>query len=81
MNEQLLNNLIACLVFGVVGIGLAALGFKVFDWMTPRVRIQQELADKQNLAVAIVMAAVILGTCYIVAHIVGAPTPTGPAGQ
>ena len=33
-----------------------------------------------NLAVAIVMAAVILGTCYIVAHIVGAPTPAGPAG-
>jgi putative membrane protein len=57
-------------VFGIVGIALAALGFKVFDWMTPRMNIQLELSEKHNIAVAIVIGAVILGVCYIVANVV-----------
>jgi putative membrane protein len=57
-------------VFGIVGIALAALGFKVFDWMTPRMNIQLELSEKHNVAVAIVLGAVILGVCYIVANVV-----------
>jgi putative membrane protein len=61
--------------FGFIGIFLALLGFKLFDWLLPRVHVQSELADKQNVAVAIVCAAVILGICYVVAHVVGTPTP------
>ncbi len=57
--------------FGLIGIFLAVFGFKIFDWLTPRVHVQQELAEKHNVAVAIVCAAVILGICYIVAHVVG----------
>jgi putative membrane protein len=54
----------------VVGIALAVLGFKVFDWITPRMNIQLELSEKHNIAVAIVIGAVILGVCYIVANVV-----------
>jgi putative membrane protein len=57
-------------VFGIVGIALAVLGFKVFDWITPRMNIQLELSEKHNIAVAIVIGAVILGVCYIVANVV-----------
>jgi putative membrane protein len=49
---------------------LAVLGFKVFDWITPKMDIQKELTEKANIAVAIVTASIILGVCYIVASVV-----------
>ncbi len=55
------------LVYGLLGIALAVLGFKVFDWITPRIHIQHELSEKNNIAVAIVVAAIVLGICHIVA--------------
>ena len=62
-------------VFGVIGIALALLGFKVFDWITPRIDVEKELAEKHNIAVAIVCAAVILGVCHLVSQVVGGPSP------
>jgi putative membrane protein len=61
--------LCATLIYGLVGIALVVLGFKVFDWLTPQIHVERELAEKQNVAVAILCAAVILGICYIVAQI------------
>jgi putative membrane protein len=61
------NAILNSLIFGVIGIVLAVLGFKVFDWITPKINVQHELAEKHNVAVAIVCAAVILGICAIVA--------------
>lgn len=69
--SDLLGGLILTLVYGLVAIVLAVLGFKVFDWISPKIDIQRELAEKNNLAVAIVCAAVILGICYIVAVVAG----------
>jgi putative membrane protein len=68
--EHFVPGLIGTLVYGGVGIVLAVLGFKVFDWLSPRIDIQRELAEKQNIAVAVVCAAIILGVSYIVAQIV-----------
>lgn len=61
---------VGSIVFGFLGLILAVLGFKVFDWITPRIDIQRELAEKQNVAVAIVCAAIILGVSYVVATVV-----------
>jgi putative membrane protein len=61
---------LAALLYGPFGIALAVLGFKVFDWITPRLDIQKELAEKQNIAVAIVCGAIIVGVCYVVATVV-----------
>jgi len=58
---------LAALLYGPLGIVLAVLGFKVFDWITPRIDIQRELGEKHNIAVAVVVAAVVLGICHIVA--------------
>ena len=52
--------------FGILGIFLCVLGFKAFDWITPTINIERELAEKHNIAVAIVMAAVILAVSAIV---------------
>ncbi len=66
--ETFYRALVSSLTFGAVGIVLMVLGFRLFDLVTPRVSFERELAEKHNMAVATVVAAVILGTSYIVAH-------------
>lgn len=61
------------IIFGVVSIGLMVLGFKAFDWITPELNVEKELSEKHNLAVAIVIAAAILGISFIIGHIVSTP--------
>jgi hypothetical protein len=41
-------------------------GFKFFDWLLPKIDVQAELAEKHNLAVAIVLAAVIVSVAAVV---------------
>ncbi len=59
--------LIATAIFGLVGIGLMLLGFKMFDWMTPKLDLEKELGENKNIAVAIVIASVIIGISIVVA--------------
>jgi len=56
-------------VYGLIGIVLLIVGYKLFDWITPQIHVQKELYEK-NTAVAIVIAALLLGVAYIVAHVV-----------
>jgi putative membrane protein len=60
---------LAAVVYGLIGIVLLIAGYKLFDWITPQVHVQRELSEK-NIAVAIVVAALLLGVAYIVAHVV-----------
>ena len=57
------------LVYGFIGIFLLIAGYKLFDWITPQIHVQKELYEK-NTAVAIVIAALLLGVAYIVAQVV-----------
>ena len=66
------NNLFSAAIFGVLGILLMLLGYKAFDWITPRLDVQKELGENHNLAVAIVIAALLIGVSLLVAHIVAA---------
>jgi len=75
-DERFWMGIVSALIYGFIGIFLALLGFKVFDWITPKIDVETELAEKHNTAVAIVCAAVILGICYLVAHVVGGPSPS-----
>ncbi len=68
--ERLWGGFVLALVFGLLGIALMALGFKVFDWITPRLDIEKELSEKGNTAVAIVVAAVIIAVAIIVAVVI-----------
>ena len=61
---------LSTLVFGGIGIILAIIGFKLFDLLTPG-KLEEEIIQKQNLAAAILGAAIVLGICHIVAHAVG----------
>jgi putative membrane protein len=62
LGHALLNSF----VFAAAGMVLVFIAFKVFDWVTPRIDIQQELLNN-NVAVAIISAAVIIGVSLIVA--------------
>jgi putative membrane protein len=69
--EVFLKLLISSVVFGLIGIVLMILGYKVFDWITPKIDVERELVERNNLAVAIVVAAIILGSSIVTAAVVG----------
>ena len=69
---HLFASVFSALVFGIIGIFLMVLGYKAFDWITPRLDVEKELAEKHNIAVAIVIAAVLIGVSILIAHIVSA---------
>jgi putative membrane protein len=54
------------LIFALLGIAIAVVGFKIFDKCTPG-DLAKEIVEQKNIAAAIVGAAVILGVCLIVA--------------
>ena len=58
---------LAAAVFGLLGIVLLILGYWLFDLLTPRIDVQKELCEK-NMAVALVIAALLLGIAYVAAH-------------
>jgi putative membrane protein len=58
--------LLMSVVFATTAMALLFVAFKIFDWATPRIDIQKELLNN-NIAVAILSAAVILGVSLIVA--------------
>jgi uncharacterized membrane protein YjfL (UPF0719 family) len=57
-------------VYGLLGIVLVIVGFKLFDFVTPG-NLQEEIVEKKNLAAAILAASVVLGICIVVAAAVG----------
>ena len=58
--------LLATLAFGLVGIFLAIVGFKLFDAFT-KFDLEKEICDNRNMAVAVLCGAMLLGICLIVA--------------
>ncbi len=63
--ESLGFSLMGATAFGVLGILLVVLGFKAFEWLTPKLKVEEELG-KGNIAVAVVVASLILGVTVIV---------------
>jgi len=53
-------------LFALVGVVAAVVGFKIFDKCTPG-HLGREIIEHRNVAAAIIGAAVILGVCIIVA--------------
>jgi putative membrane protein len=64
---SLLESIWSAAAFGALGIIMMMLGFKLFDWITPKLDIEKELSEK-NMGVAIALAALFIGLGLIVAH-------------
>ena len=63
--QALLHALLATAAFGVLGIVLMLVGFKAFEFVTRRLDIEKQLEDR-NIAVGVVVAALLLGVSAIV---------------
>jgi putative membrane protein len=59
-------DLVAVVVYALLGLFLGLFGYKVYDWLTP-FDLRKELEIDQNTSVGIVCGAIILGMCLIVA--------------
>ena len=64
--QSLTGAVLNMIIFAVIGIGIALVGYKVFDKCTPG-DLTNEIIENKNVAAAIIGAAVILGVCIIVA--------------
>lgn len=65
-----LNNLGLSVLFGMLGIFIMGIGYVIFDKMIP-LDFNKEL-EKNNIAVAIVIAGLLIGIAIIVSKVVGA---------
>ena len=60
---------VATVLYSLIGIVMATIGFKVVDWLTPG-NLADEVAHKGNRALAILAGSMILGVCIIIASAV-----------
>lgn len=63
-------SLLAAAAFGLLGIALLALGFKVFEWITPKLNVEEELT-KGNTAVGVAVGALLIAISLIVLRAIG----------
>lgn len=64
--NSLVTGIVETVVFSLIGIVMAVIGFKVVDWLTPG-DLAEEVAHKENRALAILAGSMMLGVCIIIA--------------
>jgi len=69
--DYLLTDLVSTVAFGIVAILLIVVGYITFDKLTPKLDFN-DLINKGNVALAIVVGSFILGLCYVIGHVVAA---------
>ncbi len=67
--RTLWDQLLSTVVFSLVGIALAIIGFKLFD-LTIKFDVEREICEKNNIAAGILGGAMVLGICLIVGLVV-----------
>ena len=60
--------LFSTVLYSAVGIVMGVIGFKVVDWLTPG-NLAEEVAHKENRALAILAGSMMLGVCIIIASV------------
>jgi len=69
--DYFVGDLIATVAFGIVAMLLIILGYVTFDKLTPKLDFD-ELLNKGNMALAVVIGSFILGLCYVIGKVVSA---------
>jgi len=64
--DTLLHNVVAALVFASVGIVIFVIAFVVIDKFTPY-HLWKEIVQEHNTALAILVGAMSIGMCIIIA--------------
>ena len=69
--DYLFADLLSTVAFGIVAILLIVFGYIAFDKLTPKLDFD-DLLNKGNVALAIVVGSFILGLCYVIGRVVAA---------
>ena len=69
--EYFFTDLVSTAAFGILAILLIVLGYITFDKLTPKLDFN-ELLNKGNLAMGILIGSFIIGLCYVVGRVVAA---------
>ena len=69
--DYFFGDLVATVAFGIVAILLIIVGYVSFDKLTPKLDFD-DLLNKGNMALAVVIGSFILGLCYVVGRVVSA---------
>lgn len=69
--DYFFGDLVATVAFGLVAILLIVFGYFAFDRLTPKLDFD-DLLNKGNIALGIVIGSFILGLCYVVGKVVSA---------
>ena len=67
-NDLSWQPMVATVIYGIIGIALASLGYFVFDRLM-KLDLRRELVEDQNTALAIMLAGVFIGISIIVAAV------------
>ena len=62
----LLAEVVATIVYGLLGMGLFVVGYLLVEWLTP-FSIRKELEQDQNVAVGVLLAGLAIALAIIVA--------------
>jgi putative membrane protein len=66
MDSTLLSNLVAAVIFAVLGIVTFVIAFKLIDWLTPFM-LWKEIIEEHNTALAVLIGFIALGISIIIA--------------
>lgn len=61
----LLDGILSTVIYGLIGVMMATLGYKVVDKLTPGC-LSTDITKEKNVASAILAGAMILGICIII---------------
>jgi putative membrane protein len=69
--EFMENNLVASVVYSLMGVVVFAIAFFVMEKLAP-FSLKKELSEDDNVAVGIVLASVVIGLAMIISSAIGA---------
>ena len=63
---DLVQNVVSALVFAFIGIVIFVVSFVTIDWLTPY-QLWKEIVEQKNMALAVLVGAMSIGVCIIIA--------------
>ena len=61
------HNVISALLYSAMGLAIYVIGFILLDVLTPKVHIWREIIQEKNLALAVLIGAMVIGIALIIA--------------
>ncbi len=69
--DYFFGDILATVAFGIIAILLIVLGYVTFDKLTPKLDFN-DLLNKGNMAMAVVVGSFIMGLCFVIGKVVSA---------